>query len=105
MLQIVTILGLAALVAADQAIKYVVVRFLEPIGSFPFIDRFLQFTYVENTGAAFGFFSRHTELLSVFTGIVIAAGLIFLLSGKLNDAPSGRLFRADFRTLQMCQSL
>lgn len=28
-----------------------------------------------------------------------------LLSGKLNDAPSGRLFRADFRTLQMCQSL
>ena len=29
----------------------------------------------------------------------------FLLSGKLNDAPSGRLFRADFRTLQMCQSL
>ena len=29
----------------------------------------------------------------------------YLLSGKLNDAPSGRLFRADFRTLQMCQSL
>ena len=85
MLQIVTILGLAARVAADQAIKYVVVRFLEPIGSFPFIDRFLQFTYVENTGAAFGFFSRHTELLSVFTGIVIAAGLIFLLSGKLKS--------------------
>ena len=60
MLQIVTILGL-------------------------FIDRFLQFTYVENTGAAFGFFSRQTELLSVFTGIVIAAGLIFLLSGKLKS--------------------
>ena len=30
---------------------------------------------------------------------------IMVLSGKLNDAPSGRLFRADFRTLQMCQSL
>ena len=29
----------------------------------------------------------------------------YVLSGKLNDAPSGRLFRADFRTLQMCQSL
>ena len=28
-----------------------------------------------------------------------------LLSGKLNDALSGRLFCADFRTLQMCQSL
>ena len=30
---------------------------------------------------------------------------IRLLSSKLNDAPFGRLFRADFRTLQMCQSL
>lgn len=28
-----------------------------------------------------------------------------MLSSKLNDAPFGRLFRADFRTLQMCQSL
>ena len=34
-----------------------------------------------------------------------AWALSTLLSGKLNDAPSGRLFRADFRTLQMCQSL
>lgn len=32
-------------------------------------------------------------------------GVSKVLSGKLNDAPSGRLFRADFRTLQMCQSL
>ena len=29
----------------------------------------------------------------------------YVLSGELNDAPSGRLFRADFRILQMCQSL
>lgn len=28
-----------------------------------------------------------------------------LLSGKLNDVPSGRLFRADSGFLQMCQSL
>ena len=35
----------------------------------------------------------------------INAHIHMLLSGKLNDAPSGRLFRADFRTLQMCQSL
>ena len=35
----------------------------------------------------------------------IETELDMVLSGKLNDAPSGRLFRADFRTLQMCQSL
>ena len=29
----------------------------------------------------------------------------FLLSGKLNDAPSGRLFRADLEFLQRCPSL
>ena len=34
-----------------------------------------------------------------------ACKIVIVLSGKLNDAPSGRLFRADFRTLQMCQSL
>ena len=34
-----------------------------------------------------------------------APGETALLSGKLNDALSGRLFCADFRTLQMCQSL
>ena len=28
-----------------------------------------------------------------------------VLSGKLNDVPSGRLFRADLGFLQMCQSL
>ena len=30
---------------------------------------------------------------------------LLVLSGKLNDVPSGRLFRADFGFLQMCQSL
>lgn len=29
----------------------------------------------------------------------------YVLSGKLNDVPSGRLFRADLGFLQMCQSL
>ena len=28
-----------------------------------------------------------------------------VLSGELNDVPSGRLFRADLGFLQMCQSL
>ena len=34
--------------------------------------------------------------------IALAAGV---LSGKLNDAPSGRLFRADLEFLQRCPSL
>ena len=36
---------------------------------------------------------------------IICSKGILLLSGKLNDVPSGRLFRADSGFLQMCQSL
>ena len=38
-------------------------------------------------------------------GKIILIGATKVLSSKLNDAPFGRLFGADFRTLQMCQSL
>ena len=38
-----------------------------------------------------------------FAMLIASAGVV--LSGKLNDVPSGRLFRADFGFLQMCQSL
>ena len=35
----------------------------------------------------------------------IGAFFAMMLSGKLNDAPSGRLFRADLEFLQRCPSL
>lgn len=85
MSQILTVLTIAVLVSLDQLIKYFAVHFLEPIGSYPVFERVLQFSYVENTGAAFGSFSKYTVLLSVFTGIVLLFGLIYLLSGKCKD--------------------
>lgn len=85
MLQFLTVLTIAVLVSLDQLIKYFAVQFLEPIGSYPVFDRILQFSYVENTGAAFGSFSKYTVLLSVFTGIVLFCGLVYLLSGKCKD--------------------
>ena len=48
-------------------------------------------------------FRKWAERIGINTYTAVNA--ILMLSGKLNDAPSGRLFRADFRTLQMCQSL
>lgn len=46
------------------------------------------------------------EAFMDMTGTQILFGApVIVLSSKLNDAPFGRLFRADFRTLQMCQSL
>lgn len=75
----------AVLVAADQIVKYFAIQYLEPIGSYPLLDGFLQLTYVENTGAAFGSFSRYTTLLSIFTAVVLLFGFAVLLSGKVRS--------------------
>ena len=87
MLQFIAVLCIAVLVAADQLIKHYVILFLEPIGSYPVLERVLQWTYVENTGAAFGSFSKYTVFLSVFTGIALTVGFVYLLLGKCKPMP------------------
>ncbi len=78
MLQVITLLAVALLVAIDQIIKLLVLEHLKPIGSFPLIDDVLQLRYIENTGAAFGSFSEQTKSLSIFTFIVIVIGFAYL---------------------------
>jgi signal peptidase II len=85
MLQALTIMTIALLIAIDQIIKFIVLKHLEPIGSITVIDKVLSLTYVENTGAAFGSFSGYTRVLSVFTALVLIVGLIYLLSGKIQS--------------------
>ncbi len=82
MLQVITLVSIAVLVAIDQIIKLLVIEHLEPIGSFALIDGFIQLNYAENTGAAFGSFSGKTTLLSIFTVIIIVAGILYLMIGK-----------------------
>ena len=84
MLQVITLISVAPFVAVDQIIKLLVLEHLEPIGSLPLIDGIVQLNYAENTGAAFGSFSAHTDLLSVFTFVVIVAGLLYLFIKKRN---------------------
>lgn len=83
MLQVITVMSIAVLVSLDQIIKLLVIKYLEPIGSLPLIDGFIQLNYAENTGAAFGSFSGYTWILSVFTLVVIVAGLVYILRGKV----------------------
>ena len=83
MLQVITVMSIAVLVSLDQIIKLLVIKYLEPIGSLPLIDGFIQLNYAENTGAAFGSFSGYTWVLSIFTLVVIMAGLVYLLKGKV----------------------
>lgn len=82
MLQVITLIFVAAFVAIDQIIKLLVLEHLKPIGSFPLIDDIVQLNYAENTGAAFGSFSAHTNILSIFTFVVIIIGFIYLFIKK-----------------------
>ena len=82
MLQVITLIIIAVLVAIDQIIKLLVIEHLEPIGSLTLIDGFIQLNYAENTGAAFGSFSGKTSLLSIFTLVVIIAGIVYLMVKK-----------------------
>lgn len=71
------------LVIFDQITKFVAVSNLKPIGSCNFINNILNFTYVENTGVAFGMFKDMHYLIVPFT-VIITAGCIYLMikSGK-----------------------
>lgn len=74
---ILLILLTVGLVAVDQFIKFLVKTQLAPIGSVTAIDGLLQFTYVENRGAAFGFLENKRWFFIIMTAAVI--GLIFYL--------------------------
>lgn len=85
MAKIISMVAIAVLTAVDQLIKFFVERDLQPVGKMSFIDGFIGWEYVRNTGAAFGAFSNNTKLLSVFTGIVIVAGIAVLLMDKIKS--------------------
>ncbi len=82
---LISLAAVVLLTAADQLIKFFVQRNLQPVMSAEFINGFIGWKYVRNTGAAFGSFSQSTVLLSVFTGIVLLAGIVLILSGKIKS--------------------
>lgn len=70
--------SMAVLIAADLFIKKIVVDNIELYEDVPFIDGLFGWTYVQNTGMAWSMFDSNPALLSVFTGVIIAAALIYL---------------------------
>lgn len=76
------IIFVLSLVGIDQLIKYFVIEYLKPIGVFEFLEGFIRFRYVENTGAVFGSFASHTALLTVVSIILLIITVYFLVSQK-----------------------
>lgn len=69
-------------VAADQITKFFAAANLMEIHTYPLIENFLHFTYVENRGAAFGMLSDHRWIFMVLSVVGIAAVFIYLTVTK-----------------------
>lgn len=74
----------AALVGVDQLIKFVLAQVLpKEFDSMVIIDGVLNFTHVENEGAAFSVLSGKTWFLIILTLIIIIFGIYLILSNKI----------------------
>lgn len=76
----IVLIALAAL-AVDLYTKALAVSRLAG-NSFPVIDNILNFTYVENTGAAFGMLKNGNVFLIISTVIIMAAVIAYLTIKK-----------------------
>ena len=71
-------LGIAAL---DQFTKYLVVANIPLFGDVPFLPGFIQFTYVQNTGAAFSMLQDQQWLFLVIF-LVLTAAIVYDFAKK-----------------------
>lgn len=71
---------------ADQLIKFAVLDSSLVQGeSITVISDFLALEYVENTGAAFSLFEGKTYILSIFSALVLVAGVYLLFARKIKS--------------------
>lgn len=80
---VLLILMIAALIGADQLVKYWAVHSLQPKGSIDFIHfgdfKIIDLTYLENDGAIFGSMSGQKWFLIGFTSIVLIGCVVVLI--------------------------
>ena len=73
---IFNLLCVAALVGADQAIKFWAVQVLEPVGSMPLIPHVVELRFVLNQGMAFSLLSGKQLFLILATSAALLLGLL-----------------------------
>ncbi|MDD5945748.1 MAG: signal peptidase II [Clostridia bacterium] len=75
---IIPIILAAVLIAVDQITKYIALTRLKPVGNVTFIKGFMDFTFVENRGAAFGILNGKVWLLLI-VAVVICAAIVYAM--------------------------
>lgn len=83
MIALISFISVVLLVGLDQLIKHFVVLYLKPLGSVMFIDGFLQFSYVENTGAMMGLMEGKTTFMIIAALVVLIVLFALLLTNKI----------------------
>lgn len=84
MLYIVAIATAVLFLGLDQLTKYIVISNMELFETVPFIKGFMDFTYIHNTGGAWGILNRHTEVLIAFTAVAMAICVFVLIKYAKN---------------------
>lgn len=79
----------SAVILIDQIIKFFVEKNMYGF-EVPIIKDIFSFTYVQNTGAAWGILSEYDFILKLLTPVLIAVILIYLL--KMTDRKSELIF-------------
>lgn len=69
---IIALIICAILVGIDQYTKFIALTKLKPIETMKFIDKILDFTFVENRGAAFGILQGKRWFFVIITVLVVA---------------------------------
>ena len=75
-MNILPIIAVVILILLDQGAKFWALASLKPIHNMTLVEGFMDLTFVENRGVAFGMFSGQRWFILLLTGI-IAAGLIW----------------------------
>lgn len=79
------LIAIAALIAVDQGVKIWVLNALQPIGSMPVLGNILEFSYVENRGAAFGILQNARWFFITVTILLVIVCIFFLFFRKMKS--------------------
>lgn len=85
---IIPIILAVVLFIIDQATKYIALTKLKPIGNITFIKGFMDFTFVENRGAAFGILNGKVWLL-----LIVAAVICIVIIAAMLKMPDTREYK------------
>lgn len=68
----------AGLIAADQILKYIVIKFVDMGGQIPVIEGFFYITFIKNEGIAMGMFSGMQTAVIAVTSVLMTVIALYI---------------------------